>query len=599
MAGITDINNMTGPLGFNLESYEEKWGPKQDLIDKARAEAEAQGLKYIGDASTWERIKEGIKQSPDLAANYALGSAAGISELLAGLGLAVIKGGQLATTTDPERIEQISQEPGFTKYFGKIREAMPTVDMVENKLSGIPPEQFGETLGYYTGPPSAAFALPGKIASLVKTIKPEAQIATKIATKSKDATKFVSTLNEKQLRAFNNYVDSRGKKGRANLINAIFEDSKLASDPFIRSNLATALNEKGIHNTVQSVKDTFNRAIRGLYLKPGEVISSKAKAGWGQSAEAASSEAGRYSQKFITKESFKKMVATKKEKAIAAGKTKTWDEIPEGAILTAKQADDKRKGTYTWDKIVQSLPDSPKKKIIQDLINDIREMNPKGTLHADHFIEAQSGGKDTPLNMIAKTETGHYGQAFPEGNFLSKTIFVKKINKLNKKIAEAWKNPRLRESIRNRTHIRVKEKDALYNSQIDKQGGTGHLFDAQTPGVFKKKGDGVVFHPNKLDPELQEILTVNNSYYGAGKSEFGKFTNAEDHAIDQLERLKFGIEEMITTNFAGDATAYKNYVEKLKKTIKPVSPRAKKSKVGINIMSGGGMVGMDYLTRPL
>ena len=598
MAGITDINNMTGPLGFNLEGYEEKFGPKQDLIDEARAEAEAKGLKYIGDASTWERIKEGIKQSPDLVANYALGSAAGISELLAGLGLAVIKGGQLATTTDPERIEQISQEPGFTKYFGKIREAMPTVDMVENKLSGIPPEQFGETLGYYTGPPSAAFALPGKIASLVKTIKPEAQIATKIATKSEDATKFVSTLNEKQLRAFNNYVDSRGKKGRANLINAIFEDSKLASDPFIRSNLATALNEKGIHNTVQSVKDTFNRAIRGLYLKPGEVISSKAKTGWGQSAEAASSEAVRYSQKFITKESHAQAQMTKKEKKIAEGRTREFDKYQDDEIVPSSLVDKLRK-SYTWDKISQSLPDSPKKERIKTLIKEIREMNPKGTLHADHFIEAQSGGKDTPLNMIAKTETGHYGQAFPEGNFLSKTIFVKKINKLNKKIAEAWKNPKLKESIRNRTHIRVKEKDALYNSQIDKQGGTGHLFDAQTPGVFKKKGDGVVFHPNKLDPELQEILTVNNSYYGAGKSEFGKFTNAEDHVIDQLSRLKFGIEEMITTNFAGDATAYKNYVEKLKKTIKPVSPRAKKSKVGIDIMSGGGMVGMDYLTRPI
>ena len=70
------------PGNFNLQSYEEKWGPKQDLIDKAKAEAEAQGLKYIGDASTWERLKEGIKQSPDLVANYALGSAAGISELL-------------------------------------------------------------------------------------------------------------------------------------------------------------------------------------------------------------------------------------------------------------------------------------------------------------------------------------------------------------------------------------------------------------------------------------------------------------------------------------------------------------------------------------
>ena len=173
MAGIADIDNMTGPLGFNLKRYEEKWGPKQDLIDEARAEAEAQGLKYIGDASTWERLKEGIKQSPDMAANYALGSAAGISELLVGLGLATMKGAQMATTTDPERLEKLSKEPAFTKYMGEIREAMPTVDMVENKLSGISSEQFGETLGYYTGPPTAALALPGKIVGAAKAIKPE------------------------------------------------------------------------------------------------------------------------------------------------------------------------------------------------------------------------------------------------------------------------------------------------------------------------------------------------------------------------------------------------------------------------------------------
>jgi hypothetical protein len=439
---------------------------------------------------------------------------------------------------------------------------------------------------------------------------------------------FTSTLNEKQLQAFNNYVDSRGKKGRANLINAIFEDPKLASDPFIRSNLATALNEKGIHNTVQGVKDTFNRAIRGLYLKKGEVISSEAKAGWGQSAEAASSEAGRYSQKFITKESFKKMVATKKEKAIAAGKTKAWDEIPEGAILTAKQADDKRKGTYTWDKIVQSLPDSPKKKIIQDLINDIREMNPKGTLHADHFIEYQSGGKNNPLNIVAMTETGHYGQIqtkqfnkilkeitdknpgiskvkaqkeamskyIDEGYYLSKTTFVSKINKLNKKISEAWKNPRLRESIRNRTHIRVKEKDALYNSHI--QGKKGHLFDAKTPGKLIKKGDDVDFRSDKLDPELQEILTVNNSNYGSGASTFGKTTNAEDHLIDQLSRLKYSTQEHIITSF-GNVKNYKKFVENLKKTIPPTDPKAEIAKVGGVQMHGGGIASISHLTRAL
>ena len=169
MAGITDINNMTGPLGFNLESYEEKWGPKQDLIDEARAEAEAQGLKYIGDANTWERIKEDIKQVPDAVANYALGSAAGISELLVGLGLATWKGAQMATTTDPERLEKLSKEPAFTKYLGKIEEAIPTVDLVKQELSGLDAGEMYKKLGYYTGPPSTLLAAPFKAAKLLKT----------------------------------------------------------------------------------------------------------------------------------------------------------------------------------------------------------------------------------------------------------------------------------------------------------------------------------------------------------------------------------------------------------------------------------------------
>ena len=169
MAGIADIDNMTGPLGFNLEGYEEKFGPKQDLIDEARAEAEAKGLKYIGDANTWERIKEDIKQVPDAVANYALGSAAGISELLVGLGLATWKGAQMATTTDPERLEKLSKEPAFTKYLGKIEEAIPTVDLVKQELSGLDAGEMYKKLGYYTGPPSTLLAAPFKAAKLLKT----------------------------------------------------------------------------------------------------------------------------------------------------------------------------------------------------------------------------------------------------------------------------------------------------------------------------------------------------------------------------------------------------------------------------------------------
>ena len=125
------------------------------------------------------------------------------------------------------------------------------------------------------------------------------------------------------------------------------------------------------------------------------------------------------------------------------------------------------------------------------------------------------------------------------------------------------------------------------------------MFDAKTPGKLIKKGDDVAFRSDKLDPELQEILTVNNSNYGSGASTFGKTTNAEDHLIDQLSRLKYSTQEHIITSFGGRADKYKKFVENLKKTIKPVSPKAKIAKVGGVQMHGGGIVGISQLTRSL
>ena len=328
-----------------------------------------------------------------------------------------------------------------------------------------------------------------------------------------------------------------------------------------------------------------------------------------------------------------KAQTTKAEIKISEGRTREFDQYKEEEIIPLTLVDKMRKG-YTWDKIAQTLPDSPEKERIKALIQQIKDMNPKGTLHADHFIEYQSGGQNTPLNIIAKTETGHYGQMqtkefneivkkirkknpgisekmakekamieyIKEGYFLSKTSFVKKINKLNQKIIKAWNDPSsnyAKESISNRTHPLVKQKDALYNSQIDKQGGTGHLFDAKTPGVFRKKGDDVIFYPDKLDPELQEILTVNNSYYGAGKSEFGKFANTEEHIINQLTGVRDSLQEAISTGFK-NVESYKKFVEGYQKEYIKHDPksRAERAKVGLSL-SHGGLVGISHLTRPL
>ena len=269
------------------------------------------------------------------------------------------------------------------------------------------------------------------------------------------------------------------------------------------------------------------------------------------------------------------------------------DQYKEGEVVPGTIVDKYRK-PFSFEKIIQKLPESNKKVRIKQLYDDIRETNPKGTLHADHFKEVQLGGVDNPLNIVATTETAHRGRLFEKGNFMNKSTLVKKINKNNKQIFNEWNsNPASREAIKNRTHPLVKKKDELYNSQIDIEGGTGHLFDASLPGTHIKKGDAVVFKPDKIDPELKQILEVNNSYYGAGKSKFGQFDNAEDHLIDQLEKLKFSLDEMISTNFQGDVAAYKRYISKLQKT---ETGRAIKGAVP---MAGGGIININKLIRPL
>ena len=118
--------------GFDVEAYEEKWGPKQDLIDKARAEAEAKGLTYSGDATSYEKLKEFIKNAPDAAYSFMARGAEGFAEIAVGLGLATMKAGQLATTTDPERLKQIAEEPAFTKYLGEFRGDLGELNLAKN-----------------------------------------------------------------------------------------------------------------------------------------------------------------------------------------------------------------------------------------------------------------------------------------------------------------------------------------------------------------------------------------------------------------------------------------------------------------------------------
>ena len=145
-----------------LGMYDEggKFEVKQEFIDAARAKAIEEGKKYYGDATNFEVFRDGILNLPDSAINFVARGAEGTGELFAGLASLVMKGGQLATTTDPDKITQILSEPSFTKYMGAFRNKIPTPNLYESDISGVEDVEkaFG-TAGYYTSPvPMAPFA---------------------------------------------------------------------------------------------------------------------------------------------------------------------------------------------------------------------------------------------------------------------------------------------------------------------------------------------------------------------------------------------------------------------------------------------------------
>ena len=105
-----------------LGMYDEggKFEVKQEFIDAARAKAIEEGKKYYGDATNFEVFRDGVLNLPDSAINFVARGAEGTAELVAGIASLVMKSGQLATTTDPDKLTQIMSEPSFTKYMGAL-----------------------------------------------------------------------------------------------------------------------------------------------------------------------------------------------------------------------------------------------------------------------------------------------------------------------------------------------------------------------------------------------------------------------------------------------------------------------------------------------
>jgi len=151
---MAEDKNLIGQFS-GLGMYDEggKFEVKQEFIDEARAKAIQEGKKYYGDATNFEVFRDSVLNLPDAAINFVARGAEGTGELVAGIASLAMKGGQLATTTDPDKITQIRSEPSFTKYMGAYRDKIPTPNLYESNISGGEDTEkaFG-TAAYYAAP---------------------------------------------------------------------------------------------------------------------------------------------------------------------------------------------------------------------------------------------------------------------------------------------------------------------------------------------------------------------------------------------------------------------------------------------------------------
>jgi len=180
-------NESTITLPSLLPTYESLYGEEgkfpvdPDTVARLRREAEEQGLIFRGDATVGEKLSEFIRNAPDAAYSFLARGAEGTAELAAGLALLTYKGGRLATETDPEKLKEIMAEPSFTKYMGEFRGALGDLNLGENRISGLSPEEVAGVIGYYTAPVPTGIMAAG--ARAVPTlVKGAGQVADELAT---------------------------------------------------------------------------------------------------------------------------------------------------------------------------------------------------------------------------------------------------------------------------------------------------------------------------------------------------------------------------------------------------------------------------------
>jgi hypothetical protein len=152
-----DINTFLPGQFTGIGMYDEggKFAVDPTAEDRLRAEAEAKGLRYSGDVGIGPKFLEFAKNIPDAGYEFFARGFEGLGELAVGTALAGYKGGKLLLEPDPEKRREIMAEPAFTKYMGEFRGKLGSLDLAENTISGITPEQIANVIGYYVGPPSS------------------------------------------------------------------------------------------------------------------------------------------------------------------------------------------------------------------------------------------------------------------------------------------------------------------------------------------------------------------------------------------------------------------------------------------------------------
>jgi hypothetical protein len=162
---MAEDKNLIGQF-TGLGMYDEggKFEPTEENINAVRAKALEEGKKYIGDATAFETFKDRLFDIPDATIALVSGTGETLSEFVLGLAKATLQGGQMATTTDPKRVEEIRKEPGFTSYFDQLN--FPRTNIYDSKISGVNLTDAAEFTGKVLAPfPAGPLVAGAKIAA--------------------------------------------------------------------------------------------------------------------------------------------------------------------------------------------------------------------------------------------------------------------------------------------------------------------------------------------------------------------------------------------------------------------------------------------------